>query len=252
MDLFHAGLLFGAGIVGGLISALAGGASIVTFPALLAAGLPPVTAVATNVSAFAPALLLAVFTEREKLPPMNRSFLGLILVSGIGTVMGAALLLATPERLFGMLVPLLLAIGTLLLAVSGRVRDWMKKRSGHNKADRRLSASLILPVSIYSGYFGAGAGVMLAGVTSLEAEDYRQANAMKNVMTLTTTTAAIIVYAASGTLDWPATFLLGGGGILGGIAGVRLARIVPQDRMRMIVVVFGVVLTLTYAWRYWL
>ena len=252
MDLLHAGLLFGAGIVGGALSAVAGGASLITFPALLAAGLPPVVAVATNVSALAPSILLAVLTERAKLPPLNRSFLGLVLISGAGTVAGAALLLITPERVFGVLVPLLLAIGTALLACAGRVRDWVTKRSGRSEPDRRLSAALIVPVSIYSGYFGAGAGVMLVAVTSLETADYRQANVMKNVMTFTTTAVATTIYAAYGILDWPATFLIGAGGILGGIAGVRFARIVPQEGMRVIVVLIGVTLTLVYAWHYWI
>ena len=119
------------------------------------------------------------------------------------------MLLLTPQRLFEVMVPLLLAIGTLLLACSGRVRNWVVRRSGHSTPNRRLSAALIVPVSIYSGYFGAGAGVMLVGVTSLETEDYRQANAMKNVMTLTTTSVATAVYAASGMLNWPAMFLIG-------------------------------------------
>lgn len=252
MDLSQVGLLFGAGVVGGTFSALAGGASLITFPALLAAGLPPLSAIATNVSSLAPALLLAVLTERSKLPALNPSFLGLVLISAVGTLAGTALLLITPEQLFVVLVPVLLAVGTTLLACSGRVRRWVMARTGRDTPDRRLSAALMVPVSIYSGYFGAGAGVMLVAVTSLETDDYRQANVMKNVMTFTTTAVAATAYTFSGVMDWSAALLIGGGGIIGSFAGVRFARAVPQDGMRVIVVLIGVMLTLAFAWHYWI
>ncbi|MGA8227249.1 MAG: TSUP family transporter, partial [Xanthobacteraceae bacterium] len=114
MDLTHALLLIVAGVAGGTISSLVGGAALVTYPALLAVGLPPVTATVCNLVALSPGNLLAALYDRTQLPPLNRSFMGLVIASVLGALAGAFVLLRTPERTFEVLVPLLLGFATLL------------------------------------------------------------------------------------------------------------------------------------------
>jgi uncharacterized membrane protein YfcA len=256
MDLFHALLLIGAGIVGGAISTLVGGASVVTFPALLAAGLPPVIAVSTNMAAMTPGNLVSAFTERAQLPPFDRAFVIVVCVSLAGAVIGALLLLLTPNRLFEFIVPILLGLATVLFAFGQRISRWLRDRAmarhGREPEYGATSIPILLPVSIYGGYFGAGAGVMLLAVFSIwSAGDYRTANVTKNLVTSLNSLMAAIVFAVQGTVDWRAALLMMAGGIAGSSFGVRIARIAPRAVIQVLVIAMGVTLTSVYAWRYW-
>jgi len=186
MDLLHGVLLVAAGIAGGIIAAIVGGAAVITFPALLAAGLPPVMATATNTAALTPGLFLAAIYDRSQLPPFDRSLAAVALASIAGALSGAALLLRTPERLFSVLVPLLLGFATVLFAYAGRISAWLAARAASRGNVRRFthSPAVVLPVSIYGGYFGAGVGVLMLGVLSVgTAGNYRSANVTKNLVT---------------------------------------------------------------------
>ena len=121
-------LLFLAGVAGGIVNALAGGATLITFPAMLAAGLPPVIASASNAVAIAPGHLMAGFADREKLPRLDPRMLGLLGVSVLGGVAGAMLLLALPDRLFVLPVPALIGFATALFAVAPRIGNWAARR----------------------------------------------------------------------------------------------------------------------------
>ncbi len=122
-------ILFGTGIVGGVMASMVGGASVVTFPALLAVGLDPVSATASNLVAVSPGNLLAALLDRSQLPPLNRAFVGLVLASVGGAFVGAVLLLATPARLLEVLIPVLLGFATVLFAFSERITDWLRARA---------------------------------------------------------------------------------------------------------------------------
>jgi uncharacterized protein len=126
MDLLHGVLLVAAGIAGGIIAAIVGGAAVITFPALLAAGLPPVMATAANTAALTPGLFLAAIYDRSQLPPFDRSFVAVALASIVGALIGAMLLLLTPERVFSALVPVLLGFATVLFAYAASPirRQW--------------------------------------------------------------------------------------------------------------------------------
>ena len=117
-------MLFGAGLAGGIVTAVVGGASLLTFPALLAAGLPPIVANASNTVALMPGNFVAGIADLEHLPRWNRSFVGLITVCVAGSVVGAGLLLVTPERAFTAVVPVLVGLATILFAGAGRIRRW--------------------------------------------------------------------------------------------------------------------------------
>lgn len=232
-------MLFGAGVAGGMLTALVGGAAIVTYPALIAAGIPPLTATTCNLTAAVPGALFAALSDRRQLPPFNRAFVEMIVASMLGAGLGAALLLATPERFFEILVPVLLGFATVLFAFARHASDWLRARAhrrGRSIEFNVTSLKMLLPVSFYGGYFGAGVGVLILGVMSIATGgDYRSANVAKNLV----------------TVIWPQTLALMAGIVIGGLAGGTLARVAPRAVMRVAVTVVGTLLTGFFAWRYW-
>jgi uncharacterized membrane protein YfcA len=250
-------LLFASGIFGGAMAALVGGASLVTFPVLLASGLPPVNAIASNLVALSPGNFLAAFADRSLLPPLDRAFAGLVLASVLGAFLGAILLMATPARLFEVMIPLLLAFATVLISFAGRITQWLRTRArARGRGELRMSVTSIpalLPVSVYGGYFGAGVGVLVLGVLSVATGgEYRSANVVKNLVVALNTLVAAVWFAANGAISWPPTLAMMAGCVIGGYCGAHLARIVPQSAMRVVVVAVGAALTAAFAWRYWL
>jgi uncharacterized membrane protein YfcA len=254
---FHTVLiLLGTGVIGGLMASLVGGASVITFPVLLAVGLPPVVATASNLVAVSAGNLLAAITDRSKLPPFNRAFLGLVAASLLGALLGAVLLLATPERMFEQLIPLLLGFATIMFAFAGHITQWMRERARRRGRDEWkmsvTSVPLVLPISVYGGYFGAGAGTLLLGALTIATEgDYRRANVAKNLVSSLNTVAASVWFISHGAVSWPQTLAMMGGCLIGGYCGAHLARRVPQEAMRFVVVLVGAVLTAVFARRYW-
>jgi hypothetical protein len=137
VDLFTVLILIATGVVGGLMSSLVGGASVVTFPVMLAVGLSPVVATASNLVSVSAGNFLAALTDRAQLPPFNRAFVGLVLASVLGALLGAVLLLATPVRLFEFLIPLLLGFATVLFAFADRITKWLRTRAAAGAANGR-------------------------------------------------------------------------------------------------------------------
>jgi uncharacterized membrane protein YfcA len=248
--------LFAAGIFGGAMAGLVGGASIVTFPVMLATGLSPVVATASNLVAISPGNFLAALADRSRLPPLDRAFVGLVAASVLGALAGAALLMVTPMRLFEVLIPLLLGFATVLFAFASPITKWLRQRAqARGAGEPRMSVTsipMLLPVSVYGGYFGAGVGVLLLGVLSIATgDDYRSANVVKNLVVGLNTLVASFCFIANGAVSWPQTLSMMAGCLIGGFCGAYLARIVPQSVMRVVVVLVGAVLTFAFAWRYW-
>lgn len=251
MDGSAALLLFGAGLAGGVVTAVVGGASLITFPALLAAGLPAIVANASNTVALTPGNLVAGVADLERFPRWDRSFVGLSLVCVVGSVAGAALLLLTPDKAFSAVVPVLIGLATILFGAAGPIRDWIAARVTTHGAGLRLL--LFAPVAVYGGYFGAGMSVMLLALLSVSrGEDFRGTNVLKNLLSGLTSFVAVVVFVVQGVVAWPATLVMMAGALVGGFAGGRLVRVLPPAPVRWIVVAAGSVLTVVYAWRYWL
>src|SRR6476646_9246811 len=212
MDLTTTVFLAGTGIVAGIIAAMVGGAAVVIYPALIATGVPPQLAAVSNLASIMPATMLAALADRSQLPPFDRAFVGLIIASIVGAGIGAAFLVMTPERMFAQ----------------------------------------ILPLSFYGGYFGAGVGILMLGVFSLATGgDYRAANVTKNFVSSLNGFAATLVFATHGAVLWPQTLALAVGTIGGGLIGAYVARIIPRNVVRILVVAVGAVLTIAFARRYW-
>ncbi|MGC1643637.1 MAG: sulfite exporter TauE/SafE family protein [Pseudolabrys sp.] len=255
MDILTIAFLAGAGVIAGIIAAMVGGAVVVIYPALIATGVPPHLAAVSNLASIMPATMLAALSDRSQLPPFDRSFLGLIAASIVGAGIGAVCLLLTPERMFAQIVPLLLGFATLLFAYSERISRWLRTRAegrGHPIAFNVASLKVVLPVSFYGGYFGAGVGILMLGVFSLATGgDYRSANVAKNFVSSLNGLAATLVFATHGAVLWPQTLALAAGTIGGGLVGAYVARIIPRNVIRVLIVAVGAVLTLAFAQRYW-
>jgi uncharacterized membrane protein YfcA len=166
------------------------------------------------------------------------------------------LLTVTSTRVFELLVPLLLGFATILFAYGDRISAAIRARSlarhGREPQIKVTSIPMLLPVSIYGGYFGAGVGVLLLAVLSLAtAGEYRPANAAKNLVTAFNGLVAVFVFAAHDAINWPATFAMMVGALVGSQIGTRIARHAPREVMRWVVIVIGLLLTASYTWRYW-
>ena len=222
MTLLTIALLLGAGVLAGLLASIIGGAAVVVYPAMILAGLPPQAAAVSNLVALMPATMLAALSDRSQLPPFNRAFVELIVASVVGAGAGAMLLLLTPGRLFNGIVPLLLGFATLLFAFADRIGAAIRKRAegrGHDITFNVSSLKVLLPVSFYGGYFGAGVGILILGVFSIATGgDYRSANVAKNLITSLNCAGAAAVFIVRGSVIWPQTLALMAGTIAGGVA----------------------------------
>jgi len=248
-------LLYLAGLVGGMLSSMVGGAAVVTYPALIATGISPLTATVCNLTASFPGTMSAALSDRGQLPPFDRAFVVMVAVATLAGALGGTLLLATPERVFALLVPVLVGFATALFAFARQIGDWLRARAAARGREHKLGVAdlkLVLPVAFYGGYFGAGVGFLMLSVMSVATHgDYRSANVAKNFVMSLNCGAAAVIFIAKGAVIWPQTLALMAGTVSGGVTGAWLARIVPRKIMRVSVIVLGTLLTVYFAWRYW-
>jgi uncharacterized protein len=245
-------LLFAAGILGGAINSVAGGATLFTFPAMLFAGLPPIIANASSAVALTPGHLIAAFSERDKLPLHEKSFWLTLLISALGGVVGAVLLFSTSERVFNVIIPLLIGGATLVFAFGKTLQTWLREKHGAD-ADSPLARNItMVPVGIYGGYFGAGMGVILMAAFAVTSRwDMRTANAAKNLLGACANWAAIVIFVINSLIWWRPAMIMLAGAVIGGLTGARLLKSIAPATMRSIVVIAGTVMTGVYVWRYW-
>jgi uncharacterized membrane protein YfcA len=255
VEVATAAFLVGAGVLAGVTASLVGGAAVVLYPAAIAVGVPPQGAAVTTLVSLMPGIFLAAMADRSQLPPLNRDFISLIIISVSGAALGGACLLLTPRPLFAKIVPLLLGFATVVFALSGRIGAHLRRRAadrGHEIKFNVSSLKVLLPVSFYGGYFNAGVGILLLGIFSVATGgDYRSANVAKNLVSSLNGLAASIVFIVQGAVHWPPTLALMAGCIAGGLTGSYLARIIPQTIVRVLVVLAGAALTVAMARKYW-
>jgi uncharacterized membrane protein YfcA len=239
MDAADAALLAAAGLTTGAINAVAGGGSLVSFPALLATGLSPLSANVSNLIATLPGYLSAAATSRDELAGQGARVRVLAASAGLGAVAGTTLLLVGPENTFEALAPWLVLLACALLALQPFVARWAT-RVRHHTAPARLVVSVGI-ASIYGGYFGAGLGiVLLAGLGLTLEEPLRRLNAIKQVLSLTVAVVSAIGVALFGPVSWPSVLVVGAGTLVGGRVGVGVARRLPDQVLRGLVIALGV------------
>ncbi|GAB3507325.1 sulfite exporter TauE/SafE family protein [Phytohabitans suffuscus] len=238
-----------AGLGAGTVNAIAGGGSLITFPALIAAGLAPVPANVTNSVAVSPGYVGSVVGSRADLP--RERVRALVPIAVLGGFAGCALLLATPQRAFEVVVPFLVLGAAAVLAFQDRLRRLV----GHPRhmAPRRHTAALYALTAaggVYGGYFGAALGVMLvAGLALLLDERLARINALKNLLSAVIGAATVVAYAAFGPVDWVGVAVIAPATLLGGYAGSRLARRLPSAVLKAVIVTVATVVGLVLLWR---
>jgi uncharacterized membrane protein YfcA len=250
-----------AGVAGGMVNALAGGGTLITFPMLTAAGLGAVVANVTNTTALLPGYLGATFAQSKDLKGQKPRLLFLLPAGFIGGAIGGLLLLNTGEKLFTFLVPFLILLASVLLALADPVRGYLQRRSAARlQANPEQSSSPViggktefwcaLPVAlaaIYGGYFGAGLSVIVLATLGLILNDnLTRLNALKQFIAFSANVAAAIFFVFSGKVFWPAALVLAVGALIGGSLGGRLASRIKPSTLRKVVVALGFILSVVY------
>ncbi|MFE7314359.1 MULTISPECIES: sulfite exporter TauE/SafE family protein [unclassified Streptomyces] len=235
----------GAGLLSGAVNSIAGGGSLLLFPALLGAGLPTLSANVTNSVANWPGWIGQVYGFADDLKEQSRTRLVLLsIATGVGTIAGSVLLLITTSATFDLVVPVLVLFASLLLAGQKQVKK-LVRRAGRTAATegRRHLAVLSLTMAaagVYGGYFGGAMGVIMLVALALATSDgLRRLNALKAALSLVDSTISLLIFAAWGPVDWTAVAVAAPTALIGGYAGARLARRMNEEVLRWIVVAVG-------------
>ena len=249
MNLMTTAFLAGAGVIAGIIATMVGGAAVVIYPALIATGVPPQLAAISNLASVMPATMLAALSDRSQLPPFDRAFRSSVrdlaprcwCSRRSGRLRRSCHCYSASPRCYS---PIPRESAASFARAEGR---------GHAIAFDFASLKAVLPVSFYGGYFGAGVGILMLSVFSLATSgDYRAANVAKNFVSSLNGLAATLVFATQGAVLWPQTLALAAGTIGGGLIGAYVARIIPRNVVRVLIVAVGATLTIAFARRYWI
>lgn len=245
MSVFNEVLIFLAAVAAGFINAMAGGGTLVTFPVLLAIGIPPIVANVTNTVALVPGTIGGMWSQRKDFASQYRRLLKLLPVAIVGGVAGGLLILNTSESAFRSLIPYLILLATLLLAAQVQIKNRVVARIGHAHSEHHnplIMLSLVFMAAVYGGYFGAGMGVILMAILGYVTDDsMTRLNFLKQALAFAINLAAAIYFAFSGKVDWMVAFVMVFGSISGGLIGGRLAGKIKPELLRWIVVAAGLI-----------
>jgi uncharacterized membrane protein YfcA len=239
----HQLLVFGSAFGAGMINSVAGGGTLLSFPALIWLGVPSIAANATSTVALWPGSLGSVWGYRRELRDAERSLWALAVPSLAGGLLGAFLLSRTPAEIFDRLVPLLIFFATCLLAAQEAIQRRFDLSAIHTNARSPwLSWAMVFQagVGVYGGYFGAGIGIlMLAALSLMGHTDIHQMNAVKNVLAVCINGIAAAYFVASGLVIWQDAAVMAAGAVLGGVGGPSLARRMGRVAVRRVIVAIG-------------
>ncbi|MFE0135796.1 sulfite exporter TauE/SafE family protein [Streptomyces sp. NPDC059037] len=243
MHALETAALAAAAVGAGGINAVVGSGTLITFPTLLACGLPPVLANVSNTIGLVPGVITAAYGYRRELKgqlPRLLRWGGAALVGGL---IGAGLLLLLPEGTFQSVVPVLILLACVLVLFQPRLNQWLRQRPGHDGADRQAPVLLgVLGTAVYGGYFGAAQGVLLMGLFgTFVRDDLQRLNAAKNVLAAIVNGVAAIVFIAVTDVDWTAAGVIAVGSTVGGLLGARVGRRLSPNVLRGVIVAVGVI-----------
>lgn len=233
-----------AALAAGTLNSVAGGGSFISFPALLFTHMPPISANATNTAALWPGTIASSIAYRKAFTQEARRLLPPLIIMGLlGGIVGAHILLRTPQATFMRLVPWLLLGATILFASSARLTGWVRGRS----AGKRRSAvvfvaglALDLAIGIYIGYFGAGAGILILALLSfLGMQDIHAMNGVKTLVVSVVNGVALIAFIAARVVHWPYAIVMLAGAVTGGYGGAYFAQKMNPLYIRRLVIVVG-------------
>jgi len=255
MSPLEVGALFVAAILAGALNSVAGGGSFITFPMLVLTGVPEIPANATNTIALWPGSVASVGAYRKELNAHRRILVLLSTVSFVGGILGALLLLGTPQATFKAMVPFLLLFATLLFTFGSSVTKRLRARPAALRDDQQKTDApswgtlagisvLQFATAIYGGFFGGGIGiVMLATLSLMGMENIHEMNALKTLLATLINGVAVVIFALNGAVYWPQGLLMVVGAIIGGYGGAYYARKLDPRLVRRFVIVVGFVMT---------
>lgn len=248
MDLFQGIGLFAAAFAAGAINAVAGGGSLVSFPALLAAGYPSKAANVTNSVALWPGYIGGSFGYRAELSHQRSRITALAVPSIAGALAGSVILLRTPESAFDRLVPFLIVFACLVMAFQDQLSAWARTHRLVAQHDDHVPPTLYLSIfvlAIYGAYFGAGLGILtLAVLGILLPDDLQRSNALKGLLSVLINVVAVVYFVAFGPVRWAPAAVMAVAALLGGYLGVGLARRLGKRWLRVAVIAYGLLAAL--------
>lgn len=244
MSMLEAVLIALAGVAAGTINTVVGSGTLITFPTLLAFGVPPVTANVSNTVGLVPGSMSGVFGYRRELAGQRPRVLRLGSASLLGGILGALLLLWLPSAAFDAIVPVLILLGVVLVVVGPRVQRAVATRAEARGGIPDHGVWWVWPAvaatGVYGGYFGAAQGVLLMAVLGIGVADSMQRHtATKNVLALIVNAVAALVFIAVADVDWEVAGLIALGSVVGGQLGATVGRRLPPPLLRTVIAVVG-------------
>lgn len=240
----HAFVPLGAAFVAGAMNSVAGGGSFLSFPSLVFAGVPPISANATNNAAMWVGQIGSAHGYREEVAAHRPLFVAAIIVSIVGALIGATLLLVTPPRLFERMIPWLLLFATLVFAASPLLT---RKRPAQPSRHAPWQIVVQFFVAIYGGYFGAGMGIVMLAVLAFSGlPNFNAQNAIKNVLSVAINGVALVPFVIARIVDWRFAIPMAAIALAGGYLGARFFRRLPQGVSRAVVIVIGATMTVVF------
>lgn len=240
--------VFTAAIVAGIINAVAGGGTLITFPLLTVLGVPAISANITNTIALSPGYLGGTYAQRNDLRDQGKRIRLLLPVCIAGGLGGGMLLIKTGEKNFSAIIPYLILFASLLLAVQPFVKKMLASKQV--KADHNTLLStlfLIFPASLYGGYFGAGVSVIIIAALGLAYKDsLTRLNALKQLLSFAINCSVAVFFLFSKQVNWPVAAVMAAGAIIGGYLGGKIADRINPDILRWVIVITGVTISIFY------
>jgi uncharacterized membrane protein YfcA len=236
-----------AAIGAGMVNAIAGGGTLISFPVLTAIGVPSVRANATNTLSLLPGYVGGVVAQSDDLRGLSRSVRPQLIAAAIGGLLGSILLIVTSESVFRQLVPFLILSSTILMATQDRLRSWIFNPDKPHQTHAVAQVVCVGLAGVYGGYFGAGLGIMLLAVLGLFSDmPLNKLNAVKLLLAFVVNLFAALFLSFSGKIEWTLVAVMAPAALLGGNLGGRLASALPARKLRTFVVSFGVVVSIIY------
>lgn len=244
----HILLLLVTGVIGGAINAIAGGGGIIMYPALLAAGLPPIIANTTSSLVVWPGSLTSAYGYRKDLKKVPKSFFWLVIPCILGSLLGSYILTHTKPSTFEHLAPFLILSAVLLLAMQSRIHRFVTKQTKSRKIMWHtvpLVCAAAFPLAIYGGYFGAGFGLMMLALLGFSGlKNIYQMNGVKNLAGAVMAIVATLYFWHAGLINWPAGLVMAAGTTVGGYVGSRLTHKISAHLVHDLTIAIGLIITI--------
>ena len=251
MSLLEAVAILLAGVAAGTINTVVGSGTLITFPTLLAFGIPPVTANVSNTVGLVPGSISGAIGYRRELVGQRSRVLRLSVASLVGGLTGGVLLLVLPDDAFAAIVPVLILLGCVLVVLQPRISAWVAARHDAAGGLPHHGAWWVWPgvllTGVYGGYFGAAQGVLLMAVLGIGVDESMQRlNAVKNVLAAIVNGIAGLLFIAVADVDWRVVALIAVGSVVGAQVGATVGRRLPGGVLRVVIVVVGVVALVSF------